>query len=495
MRCGTVGVVVALALSALPGGISAQSAAPTPDPAVRYSLVMRAESDSVTVFPALRRWGVSIQMRYRTAMQAAAPSAWMQLGEGEPFLVLDSLHSMVSDSGPLLYAEYDRTSTATELGWGDIPAAPDQGAVPTWGVTMVRAPEVWARGIDGSGITVGIMDSGIDCDHPLLPNVAGGRDFTTTTGDLDTCAAWDDDIAVCKGHGTHVAGTVGGQEGYGVAPGVSLYALKVFDDVNGCAAWMSSQMQAMMWAADNNIRVVNASLGGGAAGSFIGVLHDAAIRGTYLVAAIGNSSSAVMYPGAYPEAIGVAAVTTSGARASYSGQGQQVDVAAPGSGIVSARPGGGTASKSGTSMASPHAAGVVALMLARRPDLSLTDVAMVLAVSSVDKGSVGRDHQYGNGLVDALAADDYLLAHPTIPRPALAIERTTSTLSRSAQQVYGSVADTITVTSTVDTWQTDVVGSPVGAHASPWIGRMRVSISPAVLPASLTQFLVTLDWP
>lgn len=483
------GVVAALALSAGPMRAPAQSAASAPG--VRYALVLRAEADSVTVAPALRRWGVVVQMRYRTAWQAAAPSAWMQQGEGPAFLVLDSLHAMVSDSGPLLYAEYDRTATGTELGFsGPVEAAPI-----TWGVAFVRAPEVWARGIDGRGVTVGIMDSGISCTHPLLPNVVGGQSFVSPDSiDASSCAAWSDNNAACKGHGTHVAGTVAGLDGYGVAPGAQLVALKVFDDLaGGCAAWNSTQIAALMWAADHDIRVVNASIGGGASGAFAVVLHQAAESGTYLVAAAGNTSSRVDYPGAYPEAIGVAAVTQSGTRASYSGQGAAVDIAAPGSSVVSTMPSGGTAGKSGTSMASPHVAGVVALMLQRRPDLSLTDVLSVLAATAVDRGDAGRDHQYGNGTVDALAADDYLLAHAVIPRPAIALDRTAVTLSRSAPAVFGVVADTVRVTATVDTWQPTSATPGTTVTALP--GAVSVGVLPALLSPALTQYTVTLDWP
>src|SRR5690606_9592019 len=120
-----------------------------------------------------------------------------------------------------------------------------------------------------------------------------------------------------------------------------------------------------------------------------------------LVAAAGNNTSSVMFPGSSDHSIGVAALTSSNNWASYSNVGPQVDFAAPGSGITSTMPGGGTGSKSGTSMATPHVAGVVALLLADNPSLSYDGLYDLLKARAQDVDAAGFDNRTGWGLVRA----------------------------------------------------------------------------------------------
>ncbi len=148
-----------------------------------------------------------------------------------------------------------------------VPARFAADAIP-WGVTDVGAPQAWAAGITGAGVKVGIMDSGIDITHPDL-HVVGGQSFQTVNNNPSNL---NDDVASCDGHGTHVAGIVAAlQNGVGVvgvAPGASLYALKVFeDDGSGCVAWLSSQINALQWAVTNHLDVVSISIGNSAVGA------------------------------------------------------------------------------------------------------------------------------------------------------------------------------------------------------------------------------------
>jgi subtilisin family serine protease len=260
----------------------------------------------------------------------------------------------------------------------------------TWGMTRVDAPSAWDVSI-GAGVTVAVVDSGVDASHPdLAAAVAPGWDWV---GD-------DADPSDEHGHGTHVAGIVaaGGDDGVGVAGmawGSRVMALRVLD-ANGMG-FSSDIAAAFDHAGNQGVRVVNASLGG--AGRDLAT--EAAIARhpeTLYVLAAGNAGTdndaAPVYPCAYPlpNVVCVAATTESDDLAGFSNIGATtVHLAAPGSAIVSTYPAGGWATMSGTSMAAPHVAGAAALVLAQRPDLSAAGVRAAL-LDSADRlpALVGR---------------------------------------------------------------------------------------------------------
>ena len=273
-------------------------------------------------------------------------------------------------------------------------------AIP-WGVTQVTAPAVWATGNRGAGVKVAVLDSGIDPSHPDL-NVVGGYN-----GVAQTASGWADDLGICNGHGTHIAGTIAARENgagvIGVAPAVQLYAIKVFQDVSGqCLAFTSSQIAGLNWAVSQGVRLVNVSIGStGTSFSYESAMQAAAAQGTYVVAAAGNSGGAMSYPGYSDQVIGVAALDASNVRASWSSTGPEVDFAAPGVGINSTMPGGGYGVKSGTSMATPHVVGVAALILAAQPGLTLDGLRQALRNGALDVDAAGFDNNTGWGLVRA----------------------------------------------------------------------------------------------
>jgi subtilisin family serine protease len=205
-------------------------------------------------------------------------------------------------------------------------------------------------------VTAYIIDTGILLSH----NEFGGRASwgQTFVGGQDTD---------CNGHGTHVAGTVGGST-YGVAKGVSLIAVKVLN----CAGSGSttSVVGGVDWVAEHHKggdAVANMSLGGGASSAIDGAVTNAISDGVVFVVAAGNSgANACGYsPARVGAAITVGATTSTDARASWSNYGNCLDIFAPGAGITSAWKNSSTATKtiSGTSMASPHVAGAVARVL------------------------------------------------------------------------------------------------------------------------------------
>lgn len=285
----------------------------------------------------------------------------------------------------------------------------------TWGLVRIGCGPVqsgtFAGAVGpvlGTGIGVAVVDTGIDRTHPdLAANLAGGYDFVNNDAD-----PMDD-----HGHGTHVSGTIAAvRNGVGVlgaAPEVDLYALKALGS-NGSGSW-SGILSALDWCVAHRIPVANFSLGSPThPGTTVEAGFDnAAKAGVLIVAAAGNSGAGtdtVNYPGKFASVIAVGS-TTSGDLVSYfSSTGPDVEVCAPGSSIYSTTLGGGYGTLSGTSMASPHVAGVAALVLSRGlGDLNgdgvvNDDVRRLLQATAEDLGPAGRDPQYGFGLVDAEAA-------------------------------------------------------------------------------------------
>lgn len=253
-----------------------------------------------------------------------------------------------------------------ELQFGDWFRWPRPRPVPTedpeyldWGVQRVRAHGAWGR-TDGAGVKVAVIDTGVDRDHPdLVGAIAGGYNAV----DPAAPQAWDDD----QGHGTHVAGTIAAQSnevgGVGVAPGARIYAVKVLDRRG--RGRISTVIAGIAWAAENGMQVANLSLGAPRGEPPLHAAIRAAVNaGVVVVAAAGNSGGAVGFPGGYPEAICVAASDRHDRVASFSSRGPEVDLIAPGVDIRSARKDGGWRNLSGTSMATPHVAGLAALAIA-----------------------------------------------------------------------------------------------------------------------------------
>ena len=311
-----------------------------------------------------------------------------------------------------------------------------------WGITRVMAPDAWALGFTGAGVKVGMMDSGGDPTHPDLVWAGGYNANTGGTSPSD----WADDVASCGGHGTHVAGTVAARDNgigvVGVAPDVSLYALKVFVDIGGtCGAWVSAQILAVQWAVSQGIRVVSASLGGSSGFAYQTEVQAAADAGTFFVAAAGNDNGgAVEAPAAFAASIAVSSLSSSNTVSSFSSVGPQIEVGAPGEGVLSTLPGGTYGTKSGTSMATPHVTGVVALLVQQNPGITLAGVRQALQNGALDLGAAGFDNGTGWGLVRAAPS---LQGGATAP-----LTLTLSPPSRNVSIVLGAgaPADNATVT-------------------------------------------------
>ncbi|HSL96813.1 MAG TPA: S8 family peptidase [Thermoleophilia bacterium] len=285
-----------------------------------------------------------------------------------------------------------------------VPPPPPE-SVP-WGVTKIAAPLVWESPLLGAGVNVGIIDTGIDMDHPdLKANVKGGWNCIAET------ANYDDD----NGHGSHVAGTVAGVDNtigvIGVAPSANLYGIKVLN--RSGRGTTSDIIEGMQWAVSHGMDVINMSLG---TSSYVAAYEDATNfvlnAGVIMVCSAGNSGPAentVGYPAAFEGVIAVAATDANDVVASFSSRGPQVDVAAPGVSIFSTTKSGGYATMSGTSMAAPHVTGTVALMLGSADpngDGTWTPLEAELRLEStaLDLGTAGLDTAYGWGRIIATEA-------------------------------------------------------------------------------------------
>ena len=297
-----------------------------------------------------------------------------------------------------------------------------------WGVNRIDADLAWV-GSRGLGVNVAIIDTGIDKDHPdLVGNLKGGVNFVSKSPFRPADPnKWDDD----NGHGTHVAGIVAASDNeigvIGTAPEAYLWAVKVLDR-NG-SGYTSDVIDGINWAVNNGMQVVNMSLG---SGSDVQALHyavDAAYNaGVVLVAAAGNygdgdgSTNEVIYPAKYSSVIAVAATASDDSTPTWSAEGAEVELAAPGVNIRSTWNDGLYNIISGTSMAAPHVAGTVALVLATAVQSAYdadadgawdpAEVRAALQATADDLGTAGHDNFYGYGLVDAEEAVTGIYVNP-----------------------------------------------------------------------------------
>ncbi len=290
----------------------------------------------------------------------------------------------------------------------------DQAALPLNGT--------YAYANDGSGVTVYIVDSGINLTHTeFTGRVVAGYDAirTASTGAVD-----------CNGHGTHVAGTVGGTV-YGVAKQVSLVAVRVLDCAgsgsgSGVVAgldWVLAQKQA----SPSRPMVVNMSLGGGAFAALDSAIARLSRAGVTVVVAAGNSAvdACTSSPARAVTAITVGATMSDDGFAGFSNWGTCVDVNAPGVAIPSAYVGSNTAlaTLSGTSMASPHVAGVAALYLAANPLATPAQVADALSANATQNVVTGLPA----GTPNRLASMAFLA--PAAPVPPVVNSAPTATIT------------------------------------------------------------------
>lgn len=293
-------------------------------------------------------------------------------------------------------------------------------------IPLINADDVWALGYDGTGITICVIDTGIDDGHCDFPGsyptgkIVAWKDYVN-----NRTTPYDD-----HGHGTHCASIAAGAASpKGVAPGASLMICKAINSA-GSGDW-TDVIAGICWAEDHGADIISMSLGvpGGDGTSSVAQQADWAVdRGICVVVAAGNYGSAcktICTPGDARKVITVGASDKSDALASFSSRGPTTDgrvkpdITAPGVSIYAANNGTtcSDVSMDGTSMATPHIAGVAALMLQARPSATPLQVKNCMGKTAIDKNVAGRDCHWGWGRVDALAAVNQIKSNPNVTPP------------------------------------------------------------------------------
>jgi Subtilase family/Bacterial pre-peptidase C-terminal domain/FG-GAP-like repeat len=300
-------------------------------------------------------------------------------------------------------------AVARAIGQSRFTDVPDLGGN-NWGNDMVNAPEVWTRGFTGQGITVAVIDSGVDINHQDLRDniwqnyaeIAGNGIDDDGNGYIDDVNGWNFGVGQYNGnvlpgtnsftqsHGTHVAGTIAAMNNNygvtGVAYNSRIMALRLGDTNNqGSFTNAGSLAEAIRYAVNNGARVINMSLGWSDSPELRDALAYAASRNVITVSAAGNDSS--FSPGnpaqyATDYGISVGAVDRNRTIASFSNRAgsdsRMQHVVAPGVSVYSTTPGNNYGFSSGTSMATPHVAGVIALMLSANSNLTHAQIRQIL---------------------------------------------------------------------------------------------------------------------
>lgn len=269
----------------------------------------------------------------------------------------------------------------------------------TWGLRALGIPQLWAQGLTGTGVRVAHLDTGVEADHPALQAAVVlfaefGPDGRVVPG------AKPRDSDQRDAHGTHTAGTIAGRpvggRHVGVAPAAELCSAMVIEGGDVVARILGG----MDWAVGEGVRVLSMSLGlRGIVNDFLAIVDVLRANRVLPVIAIGNEGPGTSRsPGNYPRALSVGACDEQGQVVDFSSSQRFVrrsqplvpDIVAPGSEIVSAAPNGGWQTLSGTSMATPHVAGLAALLLQARPTATVTQLERAI-LGSAERGTMERE--------------------------------------------------------------------------------------------------------
>ena len=260
-----------------------------------------------------------------------------------------------------------------------------------WGLRRAAFPGAW-NDSRGAGVKIAIVDSGLDSNHPDIGGkISAQRDFVA-----DDAVANDP-----HGHGTHVAGIAAAltDNSKGVAGGClscKLLVARVLNERGNTDAF--TLMSGINWSANNGADVINLSLNGPDNGSLETAINNAAASGAVIVASAGNNGEP-RYPAAYQKVIAVSATNKNDGHPSFSNQGNYVDLAAPGTNILSTWAGGGYAGASGTSESAPFVSALAGLLASEGK--TATEIRRRMQSTATDLGASGDDPKFGHGRINA----------------------------------------------------------------------------------------------
>ena len=377
--------------------------------------------------------GVALRTQAGVLAELAEHAAQGRASNGRSFWIFNGLAAQADLNTVLALAarpdvhrvrrdrEFLLTGQTLAEGSSPLPAQGNQ-----WNIAKIRADLVWtALRVDGSGIVLANVDSGVDFLHPALQTRYRGYDphglHRHSCNWFDATGEGASYPVDGNGHGTHTMGTMLGGDGIGVAPGATWIAVRAFNNQGqGLESWLHAALQ---WIVDPGpgctpARVVNNSWTTSWGGidvfrSDVQVLRAAGIFAAFAAGNDGPYSSSIDAPASYPEAFSVGALASDDLVANFSSRGPSTwygknlikpEISAPGVAVRSSLPGGAYGERSGTSMATPHVAGVAALMLQADPTLSVDQIETTIKETAVPLSGPVPNNDYGWGRVDAYAA-------------------------------------------------------------------------------------------
>ncbi|MFX1283437.1 MAG: S8 family serine peptidase [Promethearchaeota archaeon] len=354
------------------------------------------------------------------------------------------------------------------------------------GILLIGADNVWNRTAGSPEIIVAVLDTGLDATHSDLVNAlwnntdeipnngiddddnnyiddCHGWDFVRNNNDPFNLSIYDNSKykSSLKRHGTHVTGTIAARLNnfgvVGVAPNVSIMTLRVVNESD----WNPDILvaEAIRYATNNGAQIISMSIGiyneeitNSTSYQLVeDALQYAFSMGVHIVASAGNDYPApVIRPANNDYVIAVGAIDSMKKIASFSCQGPEVEVVAPGVNVYSTVPGDNFGSSSGTSMAVPHVSGALALMISYDPSLTNTEARMILQQTAEDLGTSGRDDVYGFGLINLTRAIETIAA---MKYTSTSTESTTlSSTNSETTPIFSSTSATIpSSTTTLET--------------------------------------------
>jgi thermitase len=378
-------LLLAFAVASMPLGVMSVSAAAESE----YTpgrVIIGVDTPSNGVIAAIRSRGGTIiqQIPHINALVVQ-----VKVGTEEKFVQSAKLIPGVK------YAERDGVARALYT-----PNDPQWGS--QWNMRIISADKAWDIHKGSLTVTVAIVDTGVDYNHQDIAAhyVAGGRDWVNNDAN-----PMDDNR-----HGTHCAGIAAAvmDNGLGVAgvAQVGIWAEKVLNRLGSGS--LSNVANGIIHATDGGVKVISMSLGGGGSRALSDACAYAWNHGVLLVAAAGNNNRNIdkrpSYPASYSTVVAVAATDSNDNKASYSNYGFKIEVAAPGSNILSTLPGNTYGSLSGTSMACPHVAGLAGLVWSYNLWMTNQDVRNRLHQGVDDLGTPLRDQKFGYGRINAYKA-------------------------------------------------------------------------------------------